>query len=105
MDLDLIAIARKFFSLAHSAARNGGMWVSPGGGTTYAVAREIAQQTGVPLTEAYRAIEKAGNDYGKYWYDYLYCLQPPWRGSPEKMRFDASLVARAACRSVLRKSS
>jgi hypothetical protein len=97
----LIAAAR-FFSLAETAAANGGFWVSSAGGTANVVAGEISRATGVSFENAHRALNVMGNELiGEFWYQELAYIQPfrwdDWHNDVPG-RWDARTIARAACR-------
>jgi len=92
-------VAKKFHSLAATAARNGGFWVSAGGGTANVVAGEISRATGVTFEDAHIALDVTG---GPDWYADMAQAQPwPMGIPPEFIRWDARLIARAAIRSSL----
>jgi len=107
-------VAREFFRLAFTAARNGGFWVSAGGGTARVVAGEIARSAGISFEDAWRALDQEGSQFAdKYgpalyghsgpfnWYELLSDIQP---FRPDNLdaaadaRFDARTIARAAVR-------
>lgn len=96
MKHETIIAAARFHRLAEVAARNGGFWVSAGGGTANVIAGEIARATGDLFHETHAALEHTG---GQDWYSNMYQAQP-FNGEPEGYRFDARTVARAACRNV-----
>lgn len=101
----LIASAR-FFSLAETAAANGGFWVSAAGGTANVVAGEIARATGASFDEAHQALDAIGREQlGEDWYSVLADSQP-WRwddlDSAEDARWDVRTIARAAVRPIAR---
>ena len=92
---------KKFFSLAEVAAKNGGFWVSASGGTANVVAGEIARHTGETFEAAWTALDIVGRElYPDGWYDQLFFSQPfGWdMDAAENARWDAALIARAACR-------
>ncbi len=102
--------AQRFFRLAEMASRHGGFWVSPCGGTARVVAGVIASRHGIPVEEARRLLDEAGQDWGGVdWYTTLRNLQPcqwdgpgiygPWE-EWENMpgRWDVRVIAVAACR-------
>ena len=103
--------ASHFFRLAEVAAKHGGFWVSPEGGTRNVVAGVIAGRCGVPVEDTRRILDEAGREWaGDGWYTTLALLQPfppdswrwnifdPWE-EWENMpgRWDVRTVAKAAC--------
>jgi len=110
MNVETLKAAARFHALAKSAARNGGFWVSAGGGTANVVAGIIARATGASFEEAHRAMDLTGCEaWGEDWYAVLASAMP-WGYDviPQRddgtwwCRFDAGTVARAACRPLLR---
>lgn len=90
------SVAAKFHSLAAIASANGGLWVSAAGGTANVVAGEISRATGVSFEEAHQLLDITG---GENWYEELAYQQPwPINHIPEEPRWDARVIARAACR-------
>lgn len=95
-------IIERFFQLAETAARNGGFWVSAGGGSHRVVAGEIARATGSDFEAACEAVSAAGRArWGTFWYTELAGLSgtmdvPDW----DELRFDVRTIVRAAIRSV-----
>ena len=105
MNTNTWIVAARFHSLAACAARNGGFWVSAGGGTANVVAGELARATGATFEDAHRALDILGREvWGtEEWYQAMaeYNGWPaPWASDPDEMRWDARTIARAACRSV-----
>ena len=100
--------AEKFHRLAVVAAKNGGFWVSAGGGTARVVAGVIARATGVSFEEAMTALDEAapkvwGRPGG--WYIAMAESQPwpvAYVPEPEEARWDARQLARYACQLVLK---
>jgi len=104
MNTNSLIAAARFFSLAETAAANGGFWVSAAGGTANVVAGEIALATNVTFEDAHRALDIMGKEaIGECWYQHLAEAQP-WRwddlDSSEEARWDARTIARAAARPV-----
>ncbi|MBE0469577.1 MAG: hypothetical protein IBX55_08755 [Methyloprofundus sp.] len=100
MNTQSLIAAAKFFSLAETAAKNGGFWVSAAGGTANAVAGVISRATGVTYEEGHHALDVMGREvFGADWYQYLADIQP-FRADDCDVpaRWDARIVARAACR-------
>ena len=97
-NLKALEAANKFHQLAKTASRSGGMWISAAGGTANVIAGVIARAVGVSFEEAYHALDASG---GANWYADL-AYQQPWAVDylPEHPRWDADLIARAACRAV-----
>ena len=105
------AAADRFFRLAEVAARHGGFWVSPAGGTADVVAGVIASRCGIPVEDARRILNQAGREWaGQDWYTVLANIQPfrcdswswsifdPWEAWDEMPgRWDVRAVAKAAC--------
>jgi len=92
--------ARRFFSLAACAARNGGFWVSASGGTANVVAGVISRETGVSFQDAHNALDDIG---GEGWYEDMAAMQPwPFGTIPVDedgnwfCRWGVSTIARAA---------
>lgn len=79
---------------------HGGMWVSAAGGTANGVAGTISRLTGVSYPDAHRALDLAGQRWaGVDWYTVMAEIQPfRWQDYNDEARFDARLIARAACR-------
>ena len=99
--ITLIAAAR-FFSLAETAAANGGFWVSAAGGTANVVAGVISSATGVSYEDAHHALDVMGREVlGDNWYQQLAEAQP-WPmndlDSADGARWNARTIARAAAR-------
>ena len=95
-----VASAR-FHALADTASKNGGMWVSAGGGTANVVAGVISRSTGVSFDDAHHALNVMGGDD---WYADLAHSQPHrWDDldAASDARWDAATVAKAACRKVV----
>ena len=99
--------ARRFFKLAEVAARNGGFWVSAGGGSANVVAGVIARQCGISFEDARRILDQVGREWGgRDWYAVLAGIQPfrldgwdPWDSWEDVPgRWDVRTVAKAACR-------
>ena len=104
MNTNSLIAAARFFSLAETAAANGGFWVSAAGGTADVVAGEIARATDVTFEDAHRALDIMGKEVmGDCWYQQLAEAQP-WRwddlDSAEGARWCARTIARAAARPV-----
>lgn len=96
-----LKIANEFHNLAIVAARNGGFWVSAGGGTANVVANEICKKTGVSFEQGLKVLDLTG---GKDWYMELAMSQPwPIHTFHEEIpgRWDVITIARAACARVL----
>lgn len=102
--------ARRFFRLAQVAAKHGGFWVSPAGGTANVVAGVIARDFKISVEDARRILDEAGREWaGAGWYSTLLNIQPVrwdgwdiydswdvWNDIPG--RWDVRLIAAAACR-------
>ncbi len=100
MNTNALIAAARFHALAGTAAANGGFWVSAGGGTANVVAGEIARATGAAFDEALHALDVTG---GEDWYSDLAYAQPwGWNDmdAAETARWDARIIAKAACRPV-----
>lgn len=70
-----VKIAKEFHFLAHIAARNGGFWVSAGGGTANIIAGIISRSANVDFKSAHKALNETG---GNDWYMNMAMAQP-WR--------------------------
>lgn len=97
-------IAEKTISLAQTAGRHGGFWVSGAGGTANVIAGEIARATGIPFKTACAVLNEVGTAaLGVPWYNELAFVagshpnqDPDW----EAFRFDARMIARTAIRAL-----
>jgi hypothetical protein len=94
--------SRRFFELAAVAAKTGGFWVSAGGGTANVIAGEISRQFDVEFAEAKEILSNVGEDFfGTFeWYAEMAWCQPwsPLDVPDDLGRWDARLIAKAACR-------
>lgn len=102
MNTNTLIAAARFFSLAETAAANGGFWVSAAGGTANVVAGVISSATGVSYEDAHHALDVMGREQlGEDWYSVLADSQP-WHcddlDSAEEARWAARTIARAAVR-------
>jgi hypothetical protein len=104
MNTNAFIAAAHFFSLAETAAANGGFWVSAAGGTANVVAGVISRATGVSYKDAHHALDVMGREvFGDCWYQQLADIQPfRWDDWHDDVpgRWDARTIARAACRRV-----
>ena len=89
----IVAVIERFFSLAETAASNGGFWVSAAGGTANVAAGIIARRTGLSYEDAHLALDVVG---GPDWYLWLAQIQPSYEW--DDFRWDVRTVALAACR-------
>jgi len=89
----------KFFSLAATAARTGGFWVSASGGTANVAAGVLSRRLGISFEEAHEGLDRAG---GPGWYERLARSQPyPYGDIPDHVRWDVGTIAAAAARGAL----
>ncbi len=98
MNSSIAVAAARFHALSYAASRNGGLWVSAGGGTANVAAGILSRQLNVSYKEAHDALDWTG---GSEWYQRLAEAQPwPLTSSPEPetVRWKVETIMKAACR-------
>ena len=91
---NLITACVRFSSLINTAARNGGVYVSAGGGTANVASGIIARRCNVKFEEAHRCLEVVGLDWAEVE------AQNPWpflEGINYDPRWGVETIAKAAC--------
>ena len=97
---ELVQVCIEFFKFAETATANGGIWISTGGGTANVIAGTISREIGVDYNQVHDTLNLVG---GEDWYADLFFANGGFHvGSDYEFRFDARLVALAACRRIYR---